>query len=77
LRSADGRREVQESRSDPLTYSTRRGRSPLHRKYNNQTLVTARRQQGLKGPLQNPRIELARPGITGEVSIDGLPPQQQ
>jgi hypothetical protein len=47
----------------------------LHRKYNNQTLVTAQRQEGLKGPLQNPRIELARPGITGEVSIDGLPPQ--
>lgn len=45
----------------------------LHRKYNNQTLVTARRQQGLKGPLQNPRIELARPGINGEVSVDGLP----
>jgi hypothetical protein len=52
----------------------------LHRKYNNQILVTARRQQGLKGQLQNPRIELARPGITGEVSVDGLPqpsPQQQ
>jgi hypothetical protein len=47
----------------------------LHRKYNNQTLVTAQRQEGLKGPLQNPRIELARPGINGEVSIDGLPPQ--
>jgi len=47
----------------------------MHRKYNNQTLVTARRQQGLKGPLQNPRIELARPGINGAVSVDGLPPQ--
>jgi hypothetical protein len=46
----------------------------LHRKYNNQTLVTALRQQGLTGALQNPRIELARPGITGEVSIDGMPP---
>ena len=45
----------------------------LHRKYSNQLLVTALRQEGLKGPLQNPRIELARPGINGEVSVDGLP----
>jgi hypothetical protein len=45
----------------------------LHRKYSNQSLVTAQRQEGLKGPLQNPRIELARPGINGEVSVDGLP----
>jgi len=45
----------------------------LHRKYNNQTLVTALRQPGVTGPLQNPRIELARPGINGEVSVDGLP----
>lgn len=45
----------------------------LHRKYNNQALITALRQPGATGPLQNPRIELARPGINGEVSLDGLP----
>jgi hypothetical protein len=45
----------------------------LHRKYSSQSLVTAQRQEGLKGPLQNPRVELARPGINGEVSVDGLP----
>lgn len=41
----------------------------LHRKHNNQTLVTVR----LKAPLQNPRIELARAGLTGDVSLDGMP----
>jgi hypothetical protein len=45
----------------------------LHRKYYNQTLVTAARAKGITGPLQNPRIELARPGLTGAVSLDGLP----
>ena len=45
----------------------------LHRKHYNQWLVTAQRQPGLTGPLQNPRIELARPGLTGAVSLDGLP----
>jgi hypothetical protein len=41
----------------------------LHRKHSNQTLVTVK----LSAPLQNPRIELARPGINGEVSLDGMP----
>jgi hypothetical protein len=45
----------------------------LHNAHNNQVLVTARRKEGLKGPLQNPRIELARPGLSGQVSLDGLP----
>jgi hypothetical protein len=45
----------------------------LHKKHYNQLLVTAQRQQSLTGPLQNPRIELARPGLTGQVSLDGLP----
>jgi hypothetical protein len=43
----------------------------LHRKHYNQVLVTAQRP-GV-GPLQNPRIELTRPGLTGQVSLDGLP----
>jgi len=45
----------------------------LHRQRHNQLLVTALRQEGVKGQLQNPRIELTRPNVTGEVSFDGLP----
>jgi hypothetical protein len=43
----------------------------LHRTHFNQFLVTAERQGG--GPLRNPRIEIARPNLTGTVSLDGLP----
>lgn len=45
----------------------------LHRKQVNQLLVTARRQAGRRGPLQNPQIGLTRQGMTGSVSLDGLP----
>jgi len=45
----------------------------LHRKHYNQVLVTVSRQEGLKGPLQDPRVELTRPGLTGQVSLNGLP----
>jgi hypothetical protein len=45
----------------------------LHKQRNNQILVTALRQPGLTGPLQNPRIELTRPNLTSDVSLDGLP----
>jgi hypothetical protein len=38
----------------------------------NQVRVTVERKQG--GELQNPRIELARPGIDGAVTIDGVLP---
>jgi len=44
----------------------------LHRRQNNQVRVTVERTQG--GDLQNPRIELARPGLTGQVTIDGFLP---
>ena len=44
-----------------------------HTQHDTQVLVTAVRQQGLTGPLQNPRIELTRPNVKGEVSLDGLP----
>lgn len=43
----------------------------LHRKHYNQMRVTAERSK--TGPLQDPRIEIARPGLTGQVSLDGLP----
>jgi hypothetical protein len=45
----------------------------LHRKHANQMLVTVQRQDGLTGPLQRPRVEVMRPGLTGLVSLDGLP----
>jgi hypothetical protein len=45
----------------------------LHTKLYNQVLVTVQRKAGLTGPLQNPQVELKRPGITGQVSLDGLP----
>jgi hypothetical protein len=45
----------------------------LHRRQVNQLLVTARRQPGRRGPLQNLQIGLTRKGLTGSVSLDGLP----
>jgi hypothetical protein len=45
----------------------------LHRRQVTQLLVTARRQPGRRGPLQNPQIGLTRKGMTGSVSLDGLP----
>jgi hypothetical protein len=45
----------------------------LHRKHVSQLVVTARRQPGRRGPLQNPQIGLTRKGLTGSVSLDGLP----
>ena len=45
----------------------------LHQQHQNQLLVTVKRRKGLTGPLQNPRIELERPGLTGQFSLDGLP----
>jgi len=45
----------------------------LHRRLVNQLFVTARRQSGRRGPLQNGQIGLTRKGLTGSVSLDGLP----
>lgn len=45
----------------------------LHRKHANQLLITARRPAGTRGPLRNPQIGLTRTGLTGSVSLDGLP----
>jgi hypothetical protein len=45
----------------------------LHRRQVNQLLVTARRQPGRRGPLENPQIGLTRKGMSGSVSLDGLP----
>ncbi|HEV8392733.1 MAG TPA: hypothetical protein VGQ37_00605 [Vicinamibacterales bacterium] len=45
----------------------------LHRRLVNQLFVTARRQSGRRGPLQNGQIGVTRKGLTGSVSLDGLP----
>jgi hypothetical protein len=44
----------------------------LHQRQSNQVRVTVERTQS--GDLQNPRIELARPGLQGQVTIDGFLP---
>lgn len=44
----------------------------LHQRQHNQVRVTVERTQA--GDLQNPRIELTRPGLTGQVTIDGFLP---
>jgi hypothetical protein len=44
----------------------------LHRRQVNQFRVTVERAKG--GDLQNPRVELARPGLEGQVTIDGFLP---
>jgi hypothetical protein len=44
----------------------------LHLRHANQLLVTAQRERWT-GPLRSPRIEIARPGLTGTVSENGLP----
>jgi hypothetical protein len=44
----------------------------LHNRQANQVRVTVERAKG--GELQNPRIELARPGLNGQVTIDGVLP---
>jgi hypothetical protein len=43
----------------------------LHQTRYNQVMVTAARKNA--GPLQDPRIELTRPNLQGEVSVDGFP----
>jgi hypothetical protein len=45
----------------------------LHDRHYNQVLITARRYDGRPGPLTKPRFEVKRPGLTGQVSLDGLP----
>lgn len=45
----------------------------LHRKHANQLIVTVRRGEGFTGPLRSPRVEVTRSGLTGMVSLDGLP----
>ena len=45
----------------------------IHRRQVNQLLVTVQRPEGRQGPLRSPQIGLTRRGVTGSVSLDGLP----
>jgi len=45
----------------------------IHVQHVNQMLVKVLRAENINGPLQNPRIEVVRAGLTGLVSLDGLP----
>ena len=44
----------------------------LHVRQSKQFRVTVEREKA--GELRNPRIELARPGLTGSVTLDGILP---
>ena len=46
----------------------------IHTRQSKQFLVTVQRPAGVTGQLQNPRIELARQGLSGTVSLDGRIP---
>jgi hypothetical protein len=45
----------------------------LHKRHNNQLRVTVRRPDNATGPLQNLEVRIARPGLRGIVSVDGMP----
>ena len=70
-----GRYEALASSSRLTTLLPEFGReiAALHRKHANQLLVTVQRAPDVTGPLQNPRIEVTRAGLTGQVSLDGFP----
>jgi len=46
----------------------------LHTRHAHQVRVTVARPDGISGPLQDPSVEIARPGLKGEVSLDGYLP---
>jgi len=46
----------------------------LHQRHAHQYRVTVTRPAGISGPLQEPSVEIARPGLKGEVSLDGYLP---
>jgi hypothetical protein len=44
-----------------------------HKRHANQIRVTVQRPGNLTGPFQNLQVELARPGLVGSISGDGMP----
>jgi hypothetical protein len=73
-KATNGRYEAMAAASRLMTLLPEWGRdlAALHNRQANQVKVTVERAKG--GDLQNPRIELARPGLNGQVTIDGILP---
>ena len=71
VKATNGRYEALAASSRLATLLPEWGRdlAALHERQINQVRVTVERARG--GDLQNPRIELARPGLDGVVTIDG------
>lgn len=71
VKATNGRYEslALSSRLSTLLPEWGRDLAALHERQINQVKVTVERSRG--GELQNPRIELARPGLDGVVTIDG------
>ena len=73
-KATNGRYEALSGASRLATLLPEWGRdlAVLHARQTKQFRVTVQRARG--GDLQNPRIELARPGLTGSVTVDGYLP---
>lgn len=73
-KATNGRYEALATSSRLATLLPEWGRdlATLHQRQANQVRVTVERAKG--GELQNPRVELARPGLNGQVTIDGVLP---
>ena len=74
VQATNGRYEglASPNRLETLLRQWGRDLATLHARQMKQFQVTAERSQG--GELQNPRIEIARPGLTGTVTRDGYLP---
>lgn len=74
VKATNGRYEALAASSRVATLLPEWGKdlAALHQRQANQVRVTVQRAQG--GNLNNPQIELARPGLNGQVTIDGILP---
>jgi hypothetical protein len=74
VKATNGRYEALAASSRVATLLPEWGKdlAALHQRQANQVRVTVQRAQG--GNLNNPQIELARPGLNGQVTIDGFLP---
>jgi hypothetical protein len=74
VKATNGRYEALAASSRLATLLPEWGKdlASLQRRQANQFRVTVERAKG--GELQNPRVELARPGLEGQVTIDGILP---
>jgi hypothetical protein len=75
VKATRGRYEALAASSRLATLLPEIGReiAALHRRHVNQFRVTVERANGATGPFRRLQVELARPGLQGTVSVDGLP----